>query len=81
MLTGTLYSRLWVLAAEHWKSHEKFPDFRAGNRGIRLTAVLPQAGLALLHRHWQSALEWEGAAVKGGTKNVLRADVVFEEQY
>ncbi|KAL4857900.1 hypothetical protein ACK3TF_001878 [Chlorella vulgaris] len=49
-----------------------------GNRNRRLATVVPQPGLALLHRHGDECLEHEGAAVTGGTKYVLRSDVVFQ---
>lgn len=54
------------------------PRACAGNRNRRLATVVPQPGLALLHRHGDECLEHEGAAVTGGTKYVLRSDVVFQ---
>lgn len=48
------------------------------NRGKVLAAVAPQPGLMLLHKHGNACLEHEGAKVVGGTKYVLRSDVVFE---
>eukprot|EP00892_Ulva_mutabilis_P004655 jgi/Ulvmu1/2561/UM014_0012.1 len=46
-------------------------------RGARMHAVAPQAGMALLHLHGDECLEHEGAAVQAGVKYVLRSDVVF----
>lgn len=46
-------------------------------RGARMQAVAPQAGMALLHLHGDECLEHEGAAVRSGVKYVLRSDVVF----
>lgn len=47
------------------------------DRGRRVAAVAPAPGLALLHRHGDYCLEHEGAAVRDGTKYVLRSDVVY----
>jgi hypothetical protein len=47
------------------------------DRNRKLASVMPQAGLALLHRHGDECLDHEGAAVRNGVKYVLRSDVVF----
>jgi hypothetical protein len=49
-----------------------------GDRGRVVASVAPRPGLALLHLHGEDrCMEHEGAAVAGGTKYVLRSDVVF----
>lgn len=48
-----------------------------GSRNRVLASVVPQPGLALLHKHGDYCLEHEGAAVTAGVKYVLRSDVVF----
>lgn len=59
------------------------PDFIGGETvfydesGAVLRSVAPAAGMALLHLHGEACYEHEGAAVKTGTKYVLRSDVVF----
>jgi hypothetical protein len=51
--------------------------YRTGAKGKRAVAVVPRAGMALLHMHGDDCLEHEAAAVKQGVKYVLRSDVVY----
>jgi len=47
------------------------------HRGRKIASISPKAGLALIHRHGEECFEHEGAAVKSGTKYVLRSDIVY----
>jgi 2OG-Fe(II) oxygenase superfamily len=50
-----------------------------GQRGQKVHAVKPKAGMALLHLHGEDeCLEHEGAEVTAGTKYILRSDVAFK---
>ena len=52
-----------------------------GSRNRVIERVAPAPGLALLHQHGEfDCLDHEGAAVLGGTKVVLRSDVVYARQ-
>jgi hypothetical protein len=46
--------------------------------GAAPISVVPEVGMALLHRHGEECLLHEGKAVRSGEKWVIRSDLVVE---
>ncbi|KAL4928434.1 uncharacterized protein BDV17DRAFT_96589 [Aspergillus undulatus] len=53
-----------------------YPEATRANRNPEPTAVAPEMGMALLHRHGDRCMLHEGKEVTGGEKWVLRSDLV-----
>jgi len=53
--------------------------FYAGNGTKEVLRVVPNTGMALVHRHGRECLLHESLPVRSGVKYVLRSDVVFED--
>ena len=51
--------------------------FCAGKKSKVVASVMPETGLALLHKHGDDCLLHEGRPVTAGTKYILRSDVIF----
>ena len=48
-----------------------------GKRSREVARVVPEMGMALLHRHGKDCLEHEALPVQRGAKYILRSDVAF----